>query len=169
MFPGHGQVHGKVSQAVENRYAAVDFDAFQDVRVVTENQIGSGIDCGVRYLALIVGNHGGNEMNSPMHRDHGHVNLALQSADVRCQGAQVVLIGPGVHAARGSWLVMLDLLVVGPGPHGSAAGPVRFRPVGHGENRVVGEHSDAPAAGLDDHRSAGLSYIGSHAGDRKPG
>ena len=60
----HAQVDGEIGKAVGDDLALVDLDALEDMGMVPEHQISPCIDRRIGDFALVIGDHGGHEMDA---------------------------------------------------------------------------------------------------------
>ena len=75
----------EVAEPVEDRAAAVDLDAAENVRVVGGDDVGAGIDRGVRDIALVLRETRAHVADALVQRDDDDVCLLAQRE--RCRPA----------------------------------------------------------------------------------
>ena len=143
----HAQIHGKITEAVEDRLAVDEFDALEDMGMMTKYRIGSRGDRGTSHLPLIVGDRGAHEVNSPMNGDAYDVGLLLGEADIRTQGGKICFVGKGQRARHGAWLIGLEGFVYRVRTQRCAAGAPFFGPISLRQDGRVGKHCELGPVG----------------------
>ena len=73
------------------------------MRVMPDDQISAGIDCGMTYFFLIHREHGGNEMNAPVHGNDHDIRRGFGLGDVIHHRRDIILVCDGDYFRRMPW------------------------------------------------------------------
>ena len=73
---------------------------------MAENEIGAGLECGLRHGPLIIGDHARHKMDAPMQRQHNGVRPLLGRAHIGHQVCQILLVGRGNNPRRYAGLII---------------------------------------------------------------
>ena len=148
----HRLFDGKVSQAIEDGFAAMKVDAVQDVRMMAEDDIGAGFNGRVCDVSLVVGDDPGHEVYAPVEGYCDVIGRFSRESHVGAQGGEIFPVRERVRTRRCAGLVGFDLLVHSECSHGGASRSLAFRPVAVGHDRAVCEKCTADSIRLDDGR-----------------
>ncbi len=138
------------------------------MRVVPQNKVSTVINGHMGNLPLVVGDYRRYEMYSPVYREYYKIRISLRSFYIVHHSFQVTAVGKTMHTARGTRLIMLDLLVERMAPDRSTAGTVFFSPVSVGQDGIVGQERQAHSFQLYNRRAACLPDVGPDSHDRQP-
>ena len=72
----------EIAEAVEDRRATVEFDAFEQVRMMADNYIRAFRDRGMGDNALILGKFRSDHVDAPVKRDCNDVSLLFGGSDI---------------------------------------------------------------------------------------
>ena len=150
-----------IADAVEDRFAAIDLDAAQDVRVMADDDVGPCIDRGLGKRSLVGGQSRGRVHDALVERDDDQLRAAARGGNVGTQDLE----GLGVHSFQ--WRVRRHCAAIRrPDAQVIASGALRRGPGCLRPDAVVAEHRDPPTADIDHGGRARLREVGTRAGMR---
>ena len=79
---GHRDIHREIAQAVEDRLAAIDLDALENVLVAAEDDVRARVDRDPGEFAFVLGDDDGGEVDAPVRRDDDDVGPVARPGNV---------------------------------------------------------------------------------------
>src|SRR5579871_1312109 len=153
----------EITQAMEDRSAAINLHALQDVGVVPNHHIRTSIDCTFRDLSFVHADGSRRVAQPLMQRDGEHVDLCAKGLNVSGHRVQRFRFGKRVYRRWSAWRRMVEFVMREHVNIGAASARISS-PGFPGAHAVVAQQSEAQAAPFEYRRFPGFGQVCAGAG-----